>query len=176
MLGNIYHRSLTRCSLYLVYIVKEGKAIAIQTVEAINGPLDQKTFLPMVSVINQLPDDADLKTRSYPEIRQELETRDILYSVKHPLGAVVALAGAVVEQDGKTVRLTEIAANSRADSEATHELMDEFVTHVKQQGADQLVLDVTPQPGTTAEDFVERYGISPDRHGAYILSLADVQP
>ncbi len=98
----------------------------------------------------------------------------MLYGVKHQLGTVVALAGAVIEQDGKVVRLTEIAATSRADDDATREMMHKFVHDARDQGADQLVLDVTPQPGTTAADFADRYHLQPNRHGAYILHLADV--
>lgn len=148
--------------------------MAMQTIEKIEGPLNHGIFLPMVSVVNQLPDDAELKALSYPEIHDGLESRDMLYGVKHPLGTVVALAGAVIEQDGRVVRLTEIAATSRADNDATREMMQEFVHDARSQGADQLVLDVTPQPGTTAADFVDRYHLQPNQQGAYILHLADV--
>lgn len=144
-----------------------------QTVEAI-GALDDKTFLPMVSVINTLPD-SDLKELSYPEIREALDSRDMLYGVKHAFGTIVALAGAVIEQDGKTVRLKEIAATSRAEESATRQLMDEFIAGARGHGADNVVLDVTPAPGTAAGDFVERYGLAPNEHGAYILALADVK-
>jgi hypothetical protein len=135
----------------------------------------------MVSVINQMPDDAEIKDLSYPQIRDELEARDMLLAVRHnlgfphSLGVVVALAGAVIEHDGKTVRLTELAANTRAQDDATHELMDTFVAKAKEQGADELVLDMTPQQGTAAADFVERYHFSPDEHGAYILKLSEVE-
>ncbi len=44
----------------------------MQTIERIEGPLDHGIFLPMVNVVNQLPDDAELKTLSYPEIHDGL--------------------------------------------------------------------------------------------------------
>lgn len=127
-----------------------------------------------------MPDGAEIKEMSHPEIRRQLEARDMLLAVRynpgfsHSLGVVVALAGAMIEQDGKTVRVTEIAANSRAEDEATHELMDAVVSQAQQQGAEEVVLDVVPQPGTVAADFMERFGFTPDEHGAFILKLSDV--
>lgn len=152
----------------------------MQTIEAIEGPLDNKIFPPMVSVINMMPDDAEIKDLSYPEIRSELEARDMLLGVRHnvgfphSLGVIVALAGAMIEHGGKTVRVTEFAANSRAQDRATYELMDAVIVQAREQGADELVLDITPQQGTTAAEFVERFQFSSSEHGAYVLKLADV--
>jgi hypothetical protein len=135
----------------------------------------------MVSVINKMPDDAGIRELSYPEIRGELEGRDMLLAVRHnigfprSLGVVVALAGGMIESDGRTIRVTEIAANSRAQDKATYELMDTLIATAREQGADELVLDMTPQPGTTAGEFAERYRLSPNEHGAYILKLSEVK-
>lgn len=168
--------------LFIISVLgKEGKTIATQTIEAIEGPLDDSLFQPMVSVINRMPDDAGIRELSHPEIRSELEGRDILFGIRynmgfpHSLGVIVALAGGVIEHDGKTIRVTEIAANNRAEDEATYRLMDTFVAEAKGRGADELILDITPQQGTTAADFIERYGFNHDKHGAHILKLSDVE-
>lgn len=144
-------------------------------IEQIHGPLDHKTFMPMVALVKRLPNN-DIHELSHTDLKEHLQNRadndNSALFVAQTMGRhTVGLAG--VEIHDETAVLTELSVDRRAQGHRLGwNLVHRLVEWSDTQGARIVEVSPPPEPGSAGEALLQEMGFS-DQNGNFRLKLAD---